>query len=409
MSQDSSSVTTFPTEELVFAQNPDDRPPTPAVSSLEETREPDMLAEFREYVQQLRKEKQPRFGPQRSPEMLRELQQIREDEEEANDPEEAAWRDRFYWENHEIPRPPPDLAKKRSRCWMGTHQEMTREDVRHFRAACYINNVEYAEIFQETCPTTGKIHYHSIVQFTNPIRFTTVAELDPKAHWDTHQKGLLGIYKYVSKEKHPFLQYGEVPEIIKKYITSQCKKNANPKKSQFDTIVEMIKAGRYEEIKEERVYAQYQRFFDQLAQKAEPNKRWQGDLQSKNHWVWGPPGSGKSSAIWDAAERENLTIYQKLQNKWWDGYKGEDIVLIEDADPEIMKKLAAFMKVWSDRYPFTYEVKGSSKTMKSPSYHFVVTSNYPMKECFNSTDYVAIQRRFEEHFMDLPSVEEEDH
>lgn len=409
MSEETSSCTTIPTEELVFAQNPDDRLSTPAVLSPEGTQEPDLLEELREFVDSLRSQSTPRYGPERSPEMLKQMQDEAEEREEAENPEEAAWRDRHYWETHEIPNPPPEIARKRARAWMGTHQSMDKDEVRHFRASCYVNSVEYAEIFEEKCPQTGKVHYHSVVYFSNPVRFKTVAELDPSAHWDTKNNGLLGIYKYVSKEKRPFLQYGEIPDVIKKYVESQFKKNAAPKKSQFDTIVEMIKDGKYEQIQEERVYAQYQRFFDQLAQKSEPSRRWMGNLQEKNHWIWGPPGSGKSSAIWDAAERDGLTIYQKLQNKWWDGYKGEDIVLIEDADPEIMKKLASFIKVWSDRYPFTYEVKGSSRTMKTPGYHFIVTSNYPMKDCFNETDLKAIERRFEEHFMDLPSVEDEDH
>lgn len=403
----SSSETSIDTCDLVFAQNPDERDATPWVS--EESQPPkektaeEKLQDIRELVDAL--QAQPRhFGPEVSPEMaiIRAADKQRQMEED--DIEEALYANRHFWESKEVPKPTPEMARKRSRSWMGTHQDMEYETLRNFRCMCHIKKVEYAEIFEEQCPTTGKLHYHSIVVFKNPTRFTSVATLDPTAHWDTKNNGALGIYKYVSKNNRSCFVTGEPPEAIKKFQENQ---NKHAKKTQFQLIVEAIKEGKYQEIQEERVYAQYQRFFDQLAQSTEPSKRWQGQLQEKNHWLWGPPGSGKSSAIWDAAEREHLTIYQKLQNKWWDGYHGEDIVLIEDADPEIMKKLASHMKVWADRYPFTYEVKGSSKTMKCPNYHLVVTSNYSIKECFNTTDAEAIARRFEEHFKDLPSVEEE--
>lgn len=404
----STSDTSIDTCDLVFAQDPDKRDATPWVSEESTTQPPEKspeekLQDIRELVEELKA--QPRhFGPEMSPEMYRARKAETQAKMEEDDIEEALYANRHFWDDKSVPQPPVDLKKKRSRSWMGTHQELDHETMRNLRCMAHVHKAEFITIFQETCPTTGKIHYHSLVVYPNPVRFATVAHLDPSAHWQTRNNGALGIYKYISKDGNHYFTWGETPDTIKAYQERQQK---GTKKTQFQIIVDQIKAGNYAEIQEERVYAQYQRFFDQLAQSTEPSKRWQGQLQEKNHWLWGPPGSGKSSAVWDAAEAQGLTIYQKQQNKWWDGYHGENIVLIEDADPEIMKKLAAHMKVWADRYPFTYEVKGSSRTMKCPNYHMVVTSNYSIKECFNDRDAEAISRRFEEHFKDLPSVEEE--
>lgn len=396
-----SSWESISTDDLVFAQDPDERPSTPIERKESPELPPvdgvnsddgDPLQDFKEWVERKRQEeeaaKKKRYDTM----------------------SDSQCADEFAVElaTMEIPKTPLSLVNKRYRAWMGTHQDMEPATLAKFRGRCTTMIgmsacCEYAEIFEEKCPTTGKLHYHSIVVFKNPVRFETVVQFDPKAHWDSHGNGMIGIYDYVSKDDMSCFVYGVPPQSI-----ARRKNKKDKKKTQFQLIVDMIKDGHYEDVQEERVYAQYQRFFDQLAAKTEPSRRWQGDLKEKNHWIYGPPGSGKSSAIWDAAEQNSLTIYQKLQNKWWDGFKGEDIVLIEDADPDTMKKLANHMKVWSDRYPFTYEVKGSSKTMKCPSYYFVVTSNYAMKDCFNETDIKAMERRFEEHFKDFPSVEEDD-
>lgn len=400
-SESSSTWSEVSTQDLIFAQDPNDRSPTPIERKESPELPPvdgdnsddeDPVLDFKEYAKK-RKEQEEEAKKKRI---------------EAMTDSECA--DEFAQElvSQQVPSTPEALKGVRSRHWMGTHQVMDHVTLAKFRGKCSVcigksACCEYAEIFEEVCPKTGKVHYHSIITFKNAVRFSTVAQFDIKAHWNTQNNGEMGIYDYVSKENKSVFKYGTPPPLVQKR-----KQQATAKKTQFQTVVDMIKEGHYDQVQEERVYAQYQRFFDQLAAKAEPSKRWKGELKEKNHWVYGPPGSGKSSAIWDAAEEKNLTIYQKLQNKWWDGYKGEDIVLIEDADPDTLKKLANHMKVWSDRYPFTFEIKGSSKTMKCPSYYFVVTSNYAMKDCFNETDLKAMERRFEEHFKDLPSVEEDD-
>jgi hypothetical protein len=133
----------------------------------------------------------------------------------------------------------------------------------------------------------------------------------------------------------------------------------------------------------------------------EANKRssvWGGDLKSKNVWLWGATGLGKSRwANEQAAARQQL---KKAVNKWWDGYQVTEtrVVIIEDYPERPMGHyLCQHMKIWSDRYPFIGETKGSHVMVQPGRFLLTVTSNFPIAQCFSEEENIAaIKRRFKE-------------
>jgi hypothetical protein len=104
-------------------------------------------------------------------------------------------------------------------------------------------------------------------------------------------------------------------------------------------------------------------------------------------WVTGPPGVGKSR--W---ARSLGDYYLKPQNKWWDGYEGQSVVILDDHDlPNI---LGHYLKIWSDRYACSGEIKGGNVQLRH--HKFVVTSNKRIEELYDDQTVVdAISRRFE--------------
>lgn len=108
----------------------------------------------------------------------------------------------------------------------------------------------------------------------------------------------------------------------------------------------------------------------------------------KHLWIWGDAAGGKTSWVWKHCGHD---LYDKGVSKWWDNYKGERYVLIDDWDPTF-KFMAHHMKKWADRYPFSAEVKNSRKFIRPEI--IIVTSNYDISDCFDKTDIPAIQRRF---------------
>lgn len=44
-----------------------------------------------------------------------------------------------------------------------------------------------------------------------------------------------------------------------------------------------------------------------------------------------------------------FTYYAKYVNKWFDGYKGQDVIIVDDVKP-IHKKVGYLMLIWADRF-----------------------------------------------------------
>ena len=134
---------------------------------------------------------------------------------------------------------------------------------------------------------------------------------------------------------------------------------------------------------------------------------WDGDLQDKNFWIYGKPGVGKSywarSQLIEDIAHCNYKLFNKAQNKWWDGYISQRIVLIEDwdfgEDGKKSRALLGHLKIWGDKYTFNAEIKGGSLHINPGNFFLIVTSNHSIDECFDGCDAVdiaAIKRRFKE-------------
>ena len=138
-----------------------------------------------------------------------------------------------------------------------------------------------------------------------------------------------------------------------------------------------------------------------MIQFADNKKVFNGSLNRKNFWVWGKTGTGKTS--WAYREGEGHHIYRKAINKWWDGYDVfvHDLVIVDEWPALVAGReglaggQCSNLKNWADRYPFLAECKGSTINVSPATYILVVTSQYPIHDCFsNPEDIAALKRRF---------------
>lgn len=108
--------------------------------------------------------------------------------------------------------------------------------------------------------------------------------------------------------------------------------------------------------------------------------------------IWGPPGSGKSRWAWDTyPDLYNLAVGSS-QTVWWDGYEGQETVLIDDFQGGIPFRL---MLNYLDVYAIQAPVKGSMVWLSFK--RIVITSNLFYADWYSKEsqrrDMSALQRR----------------
>lgn len=111
----------------------------------------------------------------------------------------------------------------------------------------------------------------------------------------------------------------------------------------------------------------------------------------ENEWIWGPTGTGKTRSVW---ERFPDSYIKKADTHWWDGYQGEETVIIDDFDKYFVKQ-GYHLKIWADHRPFLAETKGGAMMIRPK--RIIVTSNYRISEIWSDdTTLQPLLRRFKE-------------
>lgn len=270
---------------------------------------------------------------------------------------------------------------RRSRGWCFTLNNYVDEDIEQ------VNQVECQYIiYGKEVGNQGTPHLQGYIHFSSDKTLRMVKLLlGPRYHLEARLGTIKEAIEYCKKDGD-FVERGKI----------LARGTPSDKELQWKEIISMAETGRIGELKETypRHYLQY--FKTLMSIRAYKSKPLDGELQ--HEWWYGPTGTGKSRKAWE----DFPDHYSKPLNKWWDGYHGQDVVVIEEWEPR-NECTASKLKIWADRYPFPAEIKGGTIERVRPT-KIIVTSNYTIEECFpRAEDHLPLKRRFREVFFPFPA------
>ncbi len=273
----------------------------------------------------------------------------------------------------------------RKQCWIFTLNNYTYDEEKNIRDLYELYHQVSYIVYGREVGTHNTPHLQGYLRWNNArTRSATKKLLGNRVHLEIRRGTFLEASNYCKKDGD-YYENGELP------LSS--KEKGEKSKEKWKQIIKFAKTNNFEAIEEEypQIFVSHYRTLRYISKDymTKPN-----DLKEMdNHWLWGPPGTGKS---YTARNKWGNDYYLKNSNKWWDGYMNEETIIIEEIEKDCGKFMGHFLKIWCDIYSFIGETKGGAIRIRPK--RIIVTTNYPINDIFDFDIELnnAIHRRFKE-------------
>jgi len=276
-----------------------------------------------------------------------------------------------------------------SRSWIFTWNNPTTEYT-------WPEAVKWA-VWQVEVGVNGTRHWQGVLTMTSPRRLHFMKELLPQAHWEQRRGTVKEAVGYATKddtrESGPYAwENGEllVGALCDAFVSKLMKNKINKSeelleiKAKLDSgtvTVEDIADQHFELwVRNFRAFEKYQCI------KTKPRNH-----EVEVHVIQGPTGTGKSR--W--AMEEYPGAYWKQRSNWWDGYIGQEVVVIDEFYGWLPFDLVLRI---CDRYPLMVETKGGQVQFVAKT--IIFTTNQLPSSWYKNCYFQSFARRVSEwHIM----------
>ena len=266
---------------------------------------------------------------------------------------------------------------KKSRNWVLTYYPTEEQrDENWFKKLSEKKGIRYFIVGKERCPTTDRLHFQGYIAFTNGKTFKQTKrwfELD-RIYIDRAVAGDNKNQAYCEKEGNLLLEVGTP---LKQGKRTDIERAVDIIKSTNSVGQVLESVNNYQAVRHAELYLKYK----EKKRPVEP---------IEVIWIYGTSGRGKTKKVYD----DNEDVFTPLSYKWWEGYDGHAVVLIDDYRKDFCK-YHELLKLL-DIYPLRVETKGGSRQVQFNKIY--ITSCYSPYEMWGHRDgetdgYKQLERR----------------
>jgi len=220
---------------------------------------------------------------------------------------------------------------------------------------------KYLILGEEICPKTNKIHWQAYGEFIKPMRIGAIKKAfnDDTVHLEARKGTQKQAIDYCKKDG----KYEEFGEASSAGQRSDLKEVADAILGGHKTVAQLME-------EDPGLYMRYRNGWKDIQAKADKDNvpKWR---DVKVRILSGPTGCGKTRTAMETAQYK----INGTQLKWWNGYEGEKIILIDEYNNDIsITELITLI----DGYPYRLETKGGFTYAKWDE--VIITTNLKLEE-----------------------------